>query len=474
MDEFLAVVKPQTVAAFMNSYVNNCRGRGMRSLVPASGVAIGRLDQVGVEVARRGFFAELNYQAQQAEKRRRQQAAAASRAQAAAQREAERAYRDAERAAAAAARASAAEQKEAQKFAQQMHVEARTSEAAARNAELTRLYGEIDGVLASTLGVDDYVDLESLQIKAVEHPPFDPGPLATPVPPVPALIYPPEPRYQEPSAPSGLSGAFGGKKRHEQAVAQARAALEVAHRAWYEHCTRLHADHVAESQRRQQAEQDRVRKLTAAEAAYQEGCRQREADAEQHNQKLSQFINNLAFDVESAIQDYVGVVLSNSVYPDAFPVSYEYKFDIGTRELTLRVTVPEPSSIPTVKEYRYVKARDEIVSTALPVKERKERYASAVWQVALRTLHEIFEADRAGRIHSIALTVGTSHLAPATGRPENVPLAILAADRETFTTFDLANVVPQATLMHLGAALSKSPFDLAPADTSAGVRVRGR
>jgi restriction system protein len=50
----------------------------------------------------------------------------------------------------------------------------------------------------------------------------------------------------------------------------------------------------------------------------------------------------------------------------------------------------------------------------------------------------------------------------------------VAADRETFATFDLAHVVPQATLTHLGAALSKSPFDLTPADSSAGVRVRGR
>jgi restriction system protein len=188
---------------------------------------------------------------------------------------------------------------------------------------------------------------------------------------------------------------------------------------------------------------------------------------------LSAFINDLAFDVESAIQDYVGVVLSNSVYPDAFAVTYEHKFDIGSRELTLAVSVPEPSSIPAVKEYRYVKAKDEIVPAALPVKAQRERYSNAVWQVAVRTLHEIFEADRAGKIRSVALTVGTSHIAPTTGRPEEVPLVIVAADRDAFTTFDLANVVPHATLTHLGAALSKAPFDFAPADTSAGVRVRG-
>lgn len=429
---------------------------------------------MGVEVARRGFFAELNYQAQQAEKRRNQQAAAAFRAQAAAQREAERTRRSFERAAASAARASAAEQAEAQKLAARMHLEARTAEAAAMNADLAQVYEDVDGLLASTLNVDDFVDLAAMKIESVQHPPFEPGPLSIPVPAMPQLVYPPEPVYQDPAAPKGLSSAFGGKKRHEQSISEARVVHDAAHRTWRDYCTRMHADYVAEFERRRHADQERLRRLSAAEQAYQEECRKREADATNHNQRLAKFIDDLAFDVELAIQEYVGVVLSNSVYPEAFSVSYDHQFDIGTRELALNVTVPEPSSVPSVKEYRYVKAKDEIVSSALPVKERKERYANAVWQVALRTLHEIFEADRAGKIRSIALAVGAVRIAPATGRPEPVPLVVVAADRDTFATFDLAHVVPQATLTHLGAALSKSPFDLTPADTSAGVRVRGR
>jgi restriction system protein len=120
----------------------------------------------------------------------------------------------------------------------------------------------------------------------------------------------------------------------------------------------------------------------------------------------------------------------------------------------------------------YVKAKDEITATLLPVKARKDRYAGAVHQVAVRSLHEIFEADRSGKIHSIALMLGTEAVSPATGLPEAIPLVIVAADRETFSLFDLTNVVPRATLDHLGAAVSRSPFDLTPADTSHGVRAR--
>ncbi len=424
-------------------------------------------------MAKRGFFAEMNYQAQQAEKRRRQQEAQAVRAHNAAVRDHERAVKAAERARAAASRASEAERKAAEMEAARLHLEARTAEVEALNTELTSSYDDIDSLLAWTLDTDDFVDLESLKVTA-EHPPFDPGKLGTSVAPVPELVYPPQPAYVEPPAPKGLSSAFGGKKKHAEAVAAAQAEHQQAVAFWHEKNTKSHEHHVAALAKREQDEADRLVKLAEADAAYKAECAQRESEAAAKNEELTKFINDLAFDVEYAIEDYVGIVLSNSVYPDAFPVEHDHSFDLTTRELTMKVDIPEPAAVPSVKEYKYVKAKDEIAATQLTAKVQKDRYTGAVHQVAVRTLHEVFEADRAGKIHSIALTVGTDTIAPATGQPEYVPLVMVAADRETFNSFDLANVVPKATLDHLGAAVSKSPFDLTPADTSRGVRQRGQ
>ena len=80
-------------------------------------------------------------------------------------------------------------------------------------------------------------------------------------------------------------------------------------------------------------EAERIQKLAAAKAAYDQECREREAQAEAHNQELAKLINDLAFDVEDAIQDYVGIVLSNSAYPETFPVDHAHQFDLSTREL---------------------------------------------------------------------------------------------------------------------------------------------
>lgn len=423
-------------------------------------------------MARRGFFAELNYHAQQAEKRNRHQQAAVVRAHNAAVREYERAEKAAERARQTALRASEADRKAAEQEAKRLHVEAQGAEVEALNAELASTYDDIDRLLAATLEVDDFVDLETLK-SAAQHPEFAPGSLSEPIRPPLAPHLRNAPVYQEPEPPKGLAAAFGGKKKHAAAVEEAQAAHDLATRNHEAYVAERKVEHEQALEKHAQAEQDRLAKLAKAQERYQVECQQREADAQRRNDELTKFINDLAFDVPSAIEEYVGIVLSNSVYPDAFPVDYDYYFDLSTRELTLSVTVPEPSALPSVKEYRYVKAKDEIVATQLTAKAQKDRYASAVHETAVRTLHEVFEADRAGKIRSVALTVGVNRVAPATGLPESVPLVQAAAGREAFDAFDLSQVVAVETLKHLGAALSKSPFDLVPADTGRGVRQRG-
>lgn len=419
---------------------------------------------------RRGFLAEVNRQIQIAERNQRQRQVAQYREQQAALKRAESAQRAYERAQAAAARATERERVEAERAAQIAFQEAQQALVSAQNAELADTYSQIDGLLAWTLELDDFVDLESLRQGKPEHPRFAlPGDLATSLEPLPPLVYPPEPVYTEPQARTGL---FANAKKHEANVARARAEHDAAMRQWYENATQMHANYVAEVDRRAALETDRQRRIAQLRARYDAECAQREADAAAADEELTKLINDLAFDVPSAIEEYVGIVMSNSVYPEAFPVTTEHSFDLPARELTLTVTVPAPSEIPTVKEYKFVKTSGEITSTNLTIKDQKERYASAVWQTAVRSLHEIFEADRAGRIHSIALIVRAQALSAATGNVETVPLVVVGASRETFLSFDLANVVPHATLTHLGAALSRSPLELTPAAAGRGVRAR--
>jgi restriction system protein len=92
-----------------------------------------------------------------------------------------------------------------------------------------------------------------------------------------------------------------------------------------------------------------------------------------------------------------------------------------------------------------------------------------IYQVAIRSFHEVFEADRRGLIKTISLEVGTNDTDPATGLKGFIPFVGVSAKKESFMEFDLTNLVPIATLKHLGAAISKDPIGLLAANVS-GIR----
>ena len=418
---------------------------------------------------RRGFLAEINRQMQQDAKRREQPQRQSVRAEEVARRKAEQAALRAERALAQAAKAKATEDKrakqEAEREAKRWHIEAMEAEVAARNAALAATYDEIDSILAATLEVDDYVDLESLR-QVAEHPPFDPGELAVPNP-LPARIeLPPEPQFV---APEGKPRAFR-KKKHVARLAEAHDNHQAALENWRTETATLLAEQEELDAAHRAVEERRQQELQAAKAAYDEECSRREAAVAEINLQLDQLKANLGYGIEEAVQEYISIVLSNSVYPESFPVEHDFGFDSTHGELTIKCFIPKPSSIPNVRQFRYVKAKDDITTTAQTQKAQKDRYANAVASVAVRTLHEVFEADRAGRVQTISLVVATEDINPGTGHMTETPLVAVASGRAVFTGLNLAKVMPLATLAHLKASVSKNPFGLIPIDLSKGVR----
>ncbi|GAA5192293.1 hypothetical protein GCM10023346_13930 [Arthrobacter gyeryongensis] len=389
---------------------------------------------------------------------------ASAREQAAAARRAEQAWNAQRRASIALQRASEADRKRLEKEAAEAHVAARQAEVEELNAELAATYDQVDSLLQATLDVDDYVDLGSLR-RTVEHPPFDRR-LETPIPAPEPLADPPAPVFQPPVAPTGL---FGRKKKLAEAQAQAQAEYAEVHAAWERHVQQLPERRRRLADQHAALEQERERALSAARAKYQSECANREAEIAQHNASIDQLITDLSYGAVDAVHEYVGIVLANSVYPEDFAVEHEANFEPGSAELGLRILIPGPDLIPTIKSYKYVKASDEVTAVPLSQKDSKDRYAGIVHQVALRTLHEIFESDRRGLIQSISLEVGTHTINPATGKETYIPFAAVGASRDAFAEIDLSAVVPAATLEHLGAAVSKNPLGLVPVNGS-GVR----
>lgn len=410
---------------------------------------------------RRGFFAELQHQQRVSQA----QASAAYRAQMASQAQALRLQAAQSRAAAAAVRRTEVEQRRVDRELQAEYADSREQEVEELNEDLAWQYQQIDGILAATIGVDDWIDLESLK-RTAEHPPFPRWDLETPKPTPQRLVAPPAP---EAGQAEPVKGLFGRKRKQEEAQQLVDAGHERAMQEWTSYRNSIPARQAKLDEEHAASETARIAALDAARASYAEQCRLREQEASEHNAAVDELIAGLAYGTEDAVQEYVGIVLANSVYPPNFEVRHEATFDSSTSELRLTVIVPSPDDVPTVKAYRYVKASDEIATTQLSKKDSNDRYGGALNQVALRSLHEIFEADRRSVIQAVSLQVGPQTKDPATGREMFIPLVAVSSSRETFAEFDLTGVIPAATLQLLGAAISKNPTALAAVDPG-GVR----
>ena len=395
----------------------------------------------------RGFISSLNQIAREAQRQQAQN-----------QREAIKAQNARERAAEAQRRSQAS-------AAKLSHAEARQSEVDALNKELEARYAEIDGILAASLSVDSFFDLNTL-CRTPEHPLFKNTYLEVLTKKPEAINDPSEPVYLEPKPSKAL---FGKQKKHESAIGAAQAAHAHARTEWLSLLKANEARRKALQEEYERAEQNRLNQLALEKARYAEECDVREKEVAEYNASIKSLIANLGYGASDAVEAYISIVLSNSLYPDKFSVSHELKFEPSSAELFLHLTIPQPSELEVIKAYKYVKSSDEITSVELPQKPRKDRYDSVVLQVAMRSILEVFKADRRGLIKALSLELGTEASNPATGKFGFIPFVAVAAERERFLDFDLSAVVPKKTLELLGAAISKSPYDLTPADTS-GVR----
>ena len=416
---------------------------------------------------RRGFFAEMQHQAAVAERNRQRAQASALREMHRRQREAERARAAAERALVAAERADARAWAEADREAKTLHVAAQEARVAALNSDLESQLAEIDAVLATTLEVDDHVELEELR-QVAERPRFtSPHEAAISVPSL--IVAPPEPTFVEPPPPTGL-GAMFGKKKHAAAVDQARAAFAQRHAAWQVEAAAVPMRQLDQTNRHRAAEADRATKLAAERSAYDEECRQRQATVDAENAQLDDLIQRLSAGERNAVEEYFGIVFGKSVYPDAVSIDIEHSYRPDDKELEIRLRLPQPSDLPTAKGYKYIKPKDEITETSQTAREQRDRFNNLVHAIVLRTMHEVWESDRLGHVNTISLTAGVEHIDPATGRPTTTPLVAVAADRAEFESIDLAHVTPAETLKHLKAVVSKNSHALAGIKLTSGVR----
>lgn len=282
-------------------------------------------------------------------------------------------------------------------------------------------------ILAHTLTVNDAVDWEALKDRRTY-----PMPSSYPEP-APQLIEVATPAYTAPTI-SFWSKLFGkapdllakAESKHRAAVAdwekdtaRRRAEFEEAHSAWERGKERFWAEH-----------EEKKRLFIADQNAI--------------NAKVEALQASLARGEPEAIIEHATLVLDGSDYDGLFEKSFDIQYRAGDKLLLVSYDLPPPDALPTVKAVKFVKATGELKETHISERERKANFESVAYQVCLRTIHELLEADVAGNIEKVLFNGNVNFIDRGTGQEARSCVLSLLVDRDAFQRIDLSRVDPKA------------------------------
>jgi len=163
-----------------------------------------------------------------------------------------------------------------------------------------------------------------------------------------------------------------------------------------------------------------------------------------------------------AVVDYCDMVLANSDYPDWISRNRDMEYDSQTRTLVLDYALPPPSMLPTLKDVQYVQSRDDFKETHLSEKEQTAFYDDFLYQITLRTVHELFEADLATVLDAIVFNGIVTALNKSSGHEETGCVLSLHVGKDEFLPINLAQIDPKACFKSLKGIAASQLVGLAP------------
>lgn len=164
----------------------------------------------------------------------------------------------------------------------------------------------------------------------------------------------------------------------------------------------------------------------------------------------------------AAMNDFFELVLDTSKYPESFPREWEMDYLADSRMLIVDYTLPAPAQMPKIKEVKYLSTKEEFKEMFCSERETNALYDSALYQITLRTVHELFTADYANALDAIVFNGIVHGVDRASGHNTIACVLSLEASKDEFLAIQLANIEPKACFKMLKGVGSSQLHGLSP------------
>lgn len=183
---------------------------------------------------------------------------------------------------------------------------------------------------------------------------------------------------------------------------------------------------------------------------------------QKENERIRKIRTNWEQGVHQAIVDHAALVLSVSEYPDWISGNYLVQYDPENKLLKVQFELPNKSVVDAPKAVKFVATTGQFVETKLSLKEQKALYDNLCYQLALRSVHELFEADVKENINSILFNGSVSYIDPANGKDTVATIMSAIFERTKFQNLNLKQIDPKACFKSFKGVSASTLIGLVP------------
>lgn len=332
----------------------------------------------------------------------------------------------------------------------QEHKEASTEEAELRTRNALNALDAIENLLAHTLSVDDTVDWRQLKRN-------DKFSLKTPIKPVREkdVNFPPLPDKPIPVF-TFFEKLFKSKKQKK--IQEFDATYASLLQQWEVEKTSINLRNIEIEQNYQNALLSWDKDIKQWEVTKSQFL----LEQQNFNKKidlLQELYNNLD---KAAIEEYCEIVLNNSQYPESFPKNFELDYNPENKVLIVDYELPSIKCFPTLKEIKFIASKNELKELHIPEAQLLKMYDDALYKITLRTLHELFEADKANGLSVVSFNGYVHTINKATGKEEDSCIVSIQTLKHEFLEIELSHVDPKICFKNLKGVSSTKLSSITP------------
>ncbi len=164
----------------------------------------------------------------------------------------------------------------------------------------------------------------------------------------------------------------------------------------------------------------------------------------------------------SMIAEYCEMVLSNSQYPDNFPQKFDMEYIQASKILLVDYFFPNIEDLPTIKEVKYIVSQDTFNEICISDSDLNKLYDDLLYQITLRTIHELYEADVINAIDSIVFNGYVKFTDKGIGKEIVACILTINVKKIDFLNINFKNIDPKLCFKALKGIGSSKLHGLAP------------